>query len=77
MYQQKWQAGLDTHEGLLAQKDIDEIVRPHVEPHVDNHALADSTVLIRGGTKNLYNKDKSGRSCQCNRPAVVSRETRY
>ena len=50
-YQQKWQAGLDIHEGLIAQKYIDEIVKPHVEPHVDNHALADSTVLIRGGTK--------------------------
>ena len=49
MCQQKLQAGLDIHEGLTAQKCIGEIFRPHVKPRVDNHALADSTVLIRGG----------------------------
>ena len=49
--QQKLQAGLDIHEGLTAQKYIEEIVRPHVKPHVDNHAQADSTVFMRGLTK--------------------------
>ena len=47
----KLQAGLDIHEGLSAQKYIDEIVRPHFEPHVDNHALTNNTVLIGGGEK--------------------------
>ena len=53
MCQQKLQAGLDFHDndGLTAQKYIDEIVRPHVKPHVDKHALADNTVFMRGGTK--------------------------
>ena len=46
MCQQKLQAGLDIHEGLIAQKYIDEIIKPHIKPHVDNHALADSTVFI-------------------------------
>ena len=49
MCQQKLQAGLDIHEGLTAPKYIDEIVKPHVKPHVENHALADSTVSMRGG----------------------------
>ena len=60
----KLQAGLDIHEDLTTQKYVDEIVRPHVGPHIDNHALADS-------------KDKSGRSCQCNQPRIVSLESRY
>ena len=46
------QAGLDIHQGLTAQY-IDETVRPHVEPHVDNQALADNTVLMLGG-QNLH-----------------------
>ena len=49
--QQKLQAGLDIHEGLTAQKYIDEIVRPHFMPRVDTHALADSTVFMRDGAK--------------------------
>ena len=49
--QQKLQAGLDIHEYLTAQKYIDEIVKPRVKPHADNHALADSTVFMRGGAK--------------------------
>ena len=36
---------------LSAQKCIDEIVRPHVKSYVDNHALANSTVFMRGGAK--------------------------
>ena len=51
MWQQKLQAGLGVHEGLTAQTYIDEIVRSHVKPHIANHALADSTVCMRGGTK--------------------------
>ena len=51
MCQQKLQASLDTHEGLIAHKYTDEMVRPHVKPHVNNHALADSTVFMRGGAK--------------------------
>ena len=47
----KLQAGLDIHEGLIAQKYIDEIVRPHVKPHVGNHAFADTIVFMRGGAK--------------------------
>ena len=53
MCQQKLEAGLDIFEGLTAQKYIDEIFRPHVQPRVDNHAMADSTVLIRGGATPL------------------------
>ena len=51
MCQQNLQAGLDIHKGLTAQKCIDEMARPHVKPHVDNHALANSTVFMRGGAK--------------------------
>ena len=51
MCQRKLQAVLDIQEGLTAQKYIDKIVRPHVETHVDNYALTDSTVLMRGGAK--------------------------
>ena len=51
MCHQKLQTGLDIHEGLTAQKYFDEMVRPHVKPHVDNHALAGSTVFIRIGAK--------------------------
>ena len=51
MCQQKVQAGLDTHEVLTAQKYTDEMVRPHVKPRFDNHALAESTVFMRDGTK--------------------------
>ena len=49
--QHRFQASLDIQKGLTAQKYIDEIIRAHVKPQVDNHALADSTVIIRGGTK--------------------------
>ena len=45
------QAGLDIHEGLTAQKYTDEMVKSHVKPHVDNHALADSIVFLPGGAK--------------------------
>ena len=48
---QQLQSELDIHEYLTAQKYIDEIVRPHVKPHVDNHAVEDSTVFMRGGAK--------------------------
>ena len=51
MCQQKLQAGLDICDGLTAQKYIAEIVRPNFELHFVNHALADSNVLMRGGTK--------------------------
>ena len=45
-----------------------------------NHTLTTmrwQIVINSGWDKHLYNKDKSGRSCQCNRPPVVSREPRY
>ena len=58
MYQQKLQAGLNIHEGLTAQKQIDEIVRPRVKPQVDNYVLADNTLCV-GWSKTSYSKDKS------------------
>ena len=51
MWQQTLQAGLSIREGLTAQAYIDEIVRTHVKPHIDSHALADSTVCMRGRAK--------------------------
>ena len=53
----KLQAGREIHEGLTAQKYI-EATRAHVEPHVDNLALVDSTVLMRDGG-NSYSKENS------------------
>ena len=64
--QQKLQAGLDIHEGRIAQKYIDEIVRPHVNLHIDNHTLADSTVFMRGGAK--PHTARISQDCSCSRP---------
>ena len=72
MCQQKLQAGHDIDEGLTAQKYTNEIVRPHVEPHVDNHALSKCGV---GQTS--YSKDKSGRPCLYDQHPVVTQEPRY
>ena len=49
MCQQKFQAGFGNHEFPIAHKYIDEIVLPHVKPHVDNRTLTDSTVFMRVG----------------------------
>ena len=57
MCQQKLEAGLDIHEGLTAKKNIDEMGRPHAKPHVDNPALANSTVFVRGGAKPHTSQD--------------------
>ena len=37
--------------GMTAQKYIDEILRSHVEPHIDNQALADIPLFMQGGAK--------------------------
>ena len=36
---------------MTAQKYIDEILRSHVEPHIDNQALADIPLFVQGGAK--------------------------
>ena len=37
------------HRSLAAQNYTDDILRPHVKPHIDNHALADETAFMQGG----------------------------
>ena len=37
------------HRGLTAQKYTDDILMPHVKPHIDNHALVDQTAFMHGG----------------------------
>ena len=49
VHHQVLQAGLDIHGGLTAQEYIDEILRPHGEPHINNHALANRSILMQGG----------------------------
>ena len=69
MCQQKLQAGHDIDEGLTAQKYTNEIVRPYVEPPVDNHALSKC-----GVGQNIL---QQGRPCQHDPPPVVTQEPRY
>ena len=38
---------VDTHGGLTAHKYIDGILRLHVEPHIDDHVLADRAVFMQ------------------------------
>ena len=40
---------VDIHGGLTARKYIDDILRPEVEPHIDNHALADRPIFMQDG----------------------------
>ena len=40
---------VDIHGGLTAQKYVDEVLSPHVEPHIDNHALADRAIFMQDG----------------------------
>ena len=37
------------HRSLAAQYYINEIIRPHVKPHIDHHTLADGTAFMQGG----------------------------
>ena len=76
MCQQKLQAKFDINQDVTAQKYIDEIVRPHVDPHIDNNALTDSTVLMQGGAKpqttRIRRVDKflSMRTASCCQPKI-------
>ena len=45
---------VDIHGGLTAQKPTDDILRPHVEPHIDNHALANKGVFMQDGASLSY-----------------------
>ena len=36
----------DIYGGLIAQKYIDEIIRPHVESHIDNHACVGREICL-------------------------------
>ena len=50
MCQQWLQTGLSWHlRRLTAQKYTDHILGPHVEPHIDNHVLADRGVFMQDG----------------------------
>ena len=50
MCQQWLQTGLSWHlRRLNAQKYTDHILGPHVEPHIDNHVLADRVVFMQDG----------------------------
>ena len=40
---------VDIHGGLTAQKHTDDILRPHVEPHIVNHVLANRGVFMQDG----------------------------
>ena len=64
---------VDIHGGITSQKYIDYILRPHVEPHIDNHVLADRAVFMQDGA---YRQDKPRVSWQCGDwcPLVASKE---
>ena len=71
MCQQLLQTGLIWHYGgLTAQKYTDHILRPHDEPHIDYHALADEL---------SSSQDKRGVSSQCGDWClpVASKGSRY
>ena len=40
---------VNIHGGLTSQNYVDEILTPYVEPHTDNHTLADRSVFMQGG----------------------------
>ena len=51
---------IDIHGDLTAQKYIDGIARPHVEPHIP--CVGRYVIIFHYADKTSYNKDKSGRS---------------